>query len=173
MMYPIYRVVVHWSEACLPGAENRVSTLPPLPKGRFWNGTNWDLMQRDESPVDEIAARLQRDWWPNYAAKRREPADLTITVRALGRDTWCSDWFSHWTFDVGQSDEETLSSFREYVERIRYSDRSENEVDSFLMGAEDEWRWHGCTDGDPQGARTKAPCRCQYCVKRGVLRIDH
>ena len=97
---------------------------------------------------------------------------MTITVKLLGHDVWCPGWFSHWTFDVGMSDRDVLDSFERYVDRILRSDLPEAEKGS-LMGAEDRWRWHGCTDGDPQGERTDAPCRCPACKASGLVRIDH
>jgi hypothetical protein len=162
-MYPIYHVKVRWSERYPPETAAHNMRASELPAGRFWNGSSWDTMEREETDVVE---RLLRDWWPEYSKKLLEPADLTLIVELRCRDTWCSGWFSHWTFDTGQSDQEVLDSFREYVDRIQYSDRPEDEIGSLLMGAEDEWRWHG-------GERTEAPCRCPVCKERGVVRIDH
>ena len=101
------------------------------------------------------------------------PADLSITVKFARCDVWCDGWFSHWTFDVGMSDQGVLASFDRYVERIQRSDLTETEKGSMLMGAEDHWRWHGCITGDPQSERTDAPCRCPCCKKQGRIRIDH
>ena len=174
--YPVYSVSVRWSEAYAPDAERRMFRpgLPPLSEGRFWNSTGWDMMEREDRDPAEIAAEIIREWWPQYAAKKlREPADLTLEVKLLHRDVWCDGWFSHWTFDTGLSDEDVLASFERYVERILYSGRSENEIGGRLMGAEDRWRWHGCTDGNPQGERTPAPCRCPCCKKDGLVRVDH
>jgi len=168
-MYPIYRIKVRWSEKYPPGTEAHNMRASELPEGRFWNGSSWDVMEREET---DVAERLLREWWPEYSKKLLEPADLTITAESRGRDTWCSGWFSHWTFDIGQSDREVLDSFREYVERIQYSDRLEEEIGSLLMGAEDEWRWHGSVDGGTAD-RTEPPCRCPACKDRGVVRIDH
>jgi hypothetical protein len=175
--FPIYRIKVQWSEAYPPGAEERIQRVgrPPLPEGRFWNGTSWDVMEREERPVGEIVEERRRKWWPEYVEHKKllETGDLTITVTLLGRDVWCAGWFSHWTFDVGLSDREVLESFERYVDRIQLSDWSETEKGGTLMGAEDRYRWHGCADGDPQGERTEAPCRCPACKKNGIVRIDH
>jgi hypothetical protein len=173
--YPIYGVKVRWSETYPPGAEQRMFRAgdPPLPEGRFWNSAGWDSMEKEDRDPEVIAAELMRDWWPKYTAKLLEPADVTITVTLKRRDVWCDGWFSHYTFDVGMSDADVIASFERYVERILYSDLSENERGSLLMGAEDQWRWHGCVDGNPQGERTEAPCRCPKCKDQGLVRIDH
>ena len=175
--YPIYHVRVEWSEATPPGSESRITRVgkPPQPHGRTWNGTAWDLMERIERPTEAIVAELLAGWGPESAAKKlREPADLTVTVKLIDHDVWCSGWFSHWTFDVGMLDEDVIASFERYVERILYADNlSEQEKGGRLMGAEDQWRWHGCQDGDPRASRTPAPCRCHCCKERGVVRIDH
>jgi len=43
------------------------------------------------------------------------------------------------------------------------------EEGSGLMGAEERFRWRGST------TKTKIdpPCRCKYCKKANVIRIDH
>lgn len=166
--YPIYRIKVRWSERYPPNTEAHNMRASELPAGRFWNSTGWDTMERE---LTDVAARL-REWWPDYSKSLLEPADLSINVEYKGLDTWCSGWFSHWTFDTGHSDTEVLDSFREYVERIQYSNLTEDEISSLLMGAEDEWRWHGSVDGSTAD-RTEPPCRCPACKERGIVRIDH
>lgn len=136
----------------------------------MWNGTGWHIMEKEDRPVEEIAAEITRDWWPQYAAKRLQPDDMTLTVELRERDTWCSGWFSHWTFDTGLSDTEVLSSFQDYVDRIQFSDRSESEIGGLLMGAQDYWRL--CAHG-PDGEQTPPPCRCKHCKAQGIVRIDH
>lgn len=167
--YPIYKVKVRWSERYPPGTEAHNMRASELPAGRFWNGNSWDRMERE---LTDVATWLLQDWWPEYSKSLLEPADMTIKVEFKGLDTWCSGWFSHWTFDTGHSDQEILDSFRGYVDRIQHSNLTEMEIGSLLMGAEDEWRWHGSVDGDPNN-RTEAPCRCPACKERGIVRIDH
>ena len=158
--YPIYRITVRWSEK-QPEIPHKLRESSP---GRFWNSVCWDAMERKVINVDTRIVQLWREWWPTYSAKFLEPAQLSITVESRDSDTWCSGWFSHWTFDTGQSDLEVLGSFAEYVDRIQRSDRTDKS--SLLMGAEDEWRW--CA-----GDRTPAPCRCLLCKQQGIVRIDH
>lgn len=152
--YPIYRITVKWSEK-QPAKPHDLRESSP---GRIWNSLRWDIMAREPINIDTRIVQLWREWWPDYAAKLLEPAQLSITVELFSHDTWCSGWFSHWTFDDGQSDFEVLGSFAEYVER-------HSGDDGLLMGADDEWRWSG--DG------TVAPCRCSDCKRQGILRIDH
>jgi hypothetical protein len=175
--YPIYRITAHWSQATLPGAERRIHYVgkPPLPEGHSWNGTSWSKMEREERDPEAIKAELTEQWWPQYAEKNHlpEPADLEIGVTLARRDVWCNGWFSHWTFDVGLSDEEVLASFERYVDRILYSSRSEDEIGGLLMGAEDRWRWCGSVDGVRASRKTPPPCRCPECKKLGIVRIDH
>ena len=97
-----------------------------------------------------------------------------ITIKFLWKETWCIDWFSHWTFDEGQSDSEVMLSFASFVDRMESYNRSRNkeEKEYCLMGAEDSWRWHGTKEGD-SNERTEPPCRCKYCKEQGVIRIGH
>ena len=97
---------------------------------------------------------------------------LETSWEFLGYDTWCCQWFSHYTFATHLSDEELLDSFAEFVKRHRGHDRwPDEERDEYharvepidrvcLMAAEDRWRWEG-------------PCRCEDCQKLGVVRFNH
>ena len=175
--FPIYRVKVRWSEEWKEGQE-RYPARPgsePLPENRYWNSCGWDRMAKDDLDTQAFVDELRREWWPAYAEKKlNKPDDLTIEVELKGRDTWCEGWFSHYTIDIGLSDREVLDSFERYVDRIQYNyDLTESQRGGALMGAEDRWRWYGCANGDPQGERTPAPCRCEHCKKSGLIRIDH
>jgi hypothetical protein len=176
-LYPIYSVGVRWSEGYPPGAEWRMHRVgvPPLPAGRFWNSTGWERMEQDDRPAVNLATEIREQWWPGYCQTKKllKPADLLVTVRLNRREVWCDGWFSHYSFDVGMSDQEVLASFARYVERVLYSGRPENEIGGRLMGAEDRWRWHGCVSPDPQAERTEPPCRCPGCKAAGLVRIDH
>jgi hypothetical protein len=172
--YPIYYVRPRWSEASAADRKTGPAWLfEGLPEGRAWNGSGWYTMEREDRPPEEIAEEVASEWWPKYAETRPDPADLTVEVTFKMRDTWCSGWFSHWTYDIGLSDADVLDSFHRYVHRIQTSGRTESEVGGMLMGAEDCWRWHGCATGEPQGETTPPPCRCKHCKSRGIVRIDH
>ena len=139
--FPIYQINIFWSESYPPGAEDRIhrSDRLPLPDGRFWNNTGWDKMYPEDRDPEEIKAELLRDWWPKYVEEKKllEPANLSVTVTLKRRDVWCEGWFSHWTFDVGMSDQDVIASFERYVERVQRSNLTETEKGSMLMGAED------------------------------------
>ena len=91
--------------------------------------------------------------------------------------------FQHETFDLGQTDEEALESFRKFVYRkqeLNYKNgHQENDSVSgnnkpfhCLMGAEDRWRWKGTQEGNSEQP-TDAPCRCKHCKEQGMIRIGH
>ena len=168
--YPIYSVSVRWVQDVEGDPHPR--SIEGLPPGRMRNVTGWNKMYREEQDLVGIDNELRRDRWPNYK-KGNNPSEPIIEIKLLCWDTWCSGWFSHYTFDVGLDDAAVLASFERYVDRIQFSDRSETEKGGLLMGAEDRWRWHGYVDGNPQSERTEAPCRCPECKKQGLVRIDH
>lgn len=109
---------------------------------------------------------------------------INYSYKLLRYETWCIDWFNHYTFDIGQSDDEILESFEEYVERYEYQQNLSLESieklgDEYncLMGAEDRWRW-GHYEMDKNGNRIgedliSGPCRCDSCRKSGIIRIEH
>ncbi len=178
--YPIYFVDVLWSEDYPPGSETQMNRIgmPLLPEGRFWNSTGWDTMFREVRDLEDIEAEALRDWWPKYREKLLNPGDPIIVARFLRWEVWTLTWFSHWSFDVGMTNDEVLASFSRYVDRTEDANRREGAwkgdfwVDRYsLMSAEDRWRWSGKhTEG---GAQTPPPCRCEDCKKQGVVRIDH
>lgn len=165
MRYPTYLqydVLVQWTY--LDGAGRRRT-----------NGTGFTKMYPGDAPgVESVERWAREEWWPTYKGKGAEPSAPEITVTILGEESWCLGWFSHWTFDVGQTDAEALASFEEYVRR--YEDRQDYwpgdppEGYRCLMGAEDRWRWCGGPSADK---RTPPPCRCKHCREQGVIRINH
>ncbi len=175
--FPVYRVDIRWSEEWKEGQE-RWAPRPgsmPLPEGRYWNHTGWSTMEREPRDTFRMAEEIRQGWWPAYAEKKlNKPDDLLIIVEYKKQATWCEGWFSHWTFDIGLSDREVLDSFERYVDSVQYNyELTESQRGGMLMGAEDRWRHHGCSDGNPQGERTPPPCRCPHCKKAGIIRIDH
>ena len=173
--YPIWRISARWSHEgehrpdCPKWHEN-------LPEGRVWDATSFYKMFREEVTVSVVEATA-REWWlyPNEK-KGDKPADPVIILSFLRHETWCLSWFQHWTFDVGQSDEEALSSFSRFVDRMEELNRRETTHENgiehpayCLMGAEERWRWRG----DPRKPDSPPPCRCEFCKEQGVLRIGH
>ncbi len=174
--YPIYNFEIYWFENDFKG-------------GRKKNSTSFRKMfkRKDEMPLDELIA-LQINYWKKYRLslmKKKRNRNLSTPVMwhtFLEFEEWCLEWFQHMTFDVGQTDEKALLSFRQFVTRKIDLNHANGYFDMIsppinadtkkypfycLMGAEDEWRWKGGGDNLP------APCRCKHCKKLGILRIGH
>lgn len=182
--YPLYNVSASWIENIKEGYEPRPSDIVDLPPGKMRNGTSWTTMFKDARDIEDLLNETKLTWWPEYARKREQyqPESPIITAKTSGREVWCMAWFSHWTFDNGFNDQEFLSSFQRYVDRIQRANEHfrYNEDQSLLhgreeyfclMGAEDRWRWCGLENEN--GERTDPPCRCEHCQKQGVVRIGH
>lgn len=192
--YPIYRVKAEWLEddAHPEFRAGRESSFAyrGVPEGRRRNSTSQYLMLRERLNAAGEAEEKAR-WWERALSEMSERgkacvnvSDFTLTITHVRDDVWCPSWFSHWAFDVGQTDAEALRSFQEYVDRIEDYNREHSEdmgtywIDAVpLMGAEDRGRWtaratgtsiigHGDETGPP-------PCRCEHCKAAGILRIDH
>lgn len=160
--------------------------------------TSYSKMLR--KPPGEEKLREELLGWYSYVEARddrnQQPVSGGVELEAefTHEETWVLSWFQHWTFDVGQTDQETLDSFQRFVDRHRWyhgwhvaavldesmkrrvRDRLGHDPLQ-LMGAHDRFRW-GCK---PDGGsimgfgeeRGDPPCRCEGCQERGVLTIDH
>jgi hypothetical protein len=133
-------------------------------------------------PGEEFVLLELKETW----AKRKKPFDcfdVKFEVKKIDEEEWCLTWFAHYTFDVGQSNEETLKSFEEFLIRkgiyISYGyDPYSSHINDFdncyvAMGAEDRWRWKGRKTPDQDSELTDPPCRCEGCKSRGVITIQH
>ena len=169
--YPIYSVEIRWIQDIRFGYEPAKWQIKDLSEGRIRNSTAFSQMFKEEQDTETLKQKIESDWIPKYFAKEEHglcivnPSDVEIDVNFERYETWCLEWFSHWTFDDGRSDKEYLQSFRNFINRM------ERVEDYCLMGAEDKWRWKGITD-DGKG-ETLPPCRCSGCKKQGVVRINH
>lgn len=93
-----------------------------------------------------------------------------LTVEYVACQTWVLVWFQHERIDTGESDNELLASFGDYVWKVKrrvwneplpsWASRYDSVLGGELMGADERWRWKG-------------PCRCDGCKRNGVVRIDH
>jgi hypothetical protein len=128
--------------------------------GRRADGCTFMRMPRENTTLEQVEIEAREVWWPEYRNSLKYPSRPTINVSFLGWETWCGGWFTHWAYDLGQSDKELLESFREFV------DRKSRQSGYCLMGAEDRWRWSARD-------RSLPPCRCEDCKKLGIVRIDH
>lgn len=173
--YPIWSVTARWTQK--RAGENLAPwQTEGVPADRMRDCTDFYKLWA-EDPDSKALQAWPREWWSAYKEKHleQEPADLVAIVRFVRNETWCLTWFSHYTIDRGQSDQEALDSFWRYVLRVEANNRHLADTDPnriCLMSAEDRWRWHGTEDGDAQ-KRTDAPCRCKHCKEQGVIRIGH
>ena len=170
--YPIYHTDVKWAQ---DGEfdEKYPKWYEGLPEGRMWDSTGFTKMFK-EDPGQTMVLHNALDWWKYYTEEKLgdvNPGIPEIDIIGPRYETWCILWFSHYTFDDGRSDREFLDSFACYVLRYAhlqdYYPRDMPEGYLCLMGAEHRWRWHGANHDSP------APCRCEHCVKQGVVRIGH
>ena len=170
-IYPIYHVSLKW-----------------LKQDGTPNGTSGDVMLREPNATE--INRVAFAWLKQAVEKDGvDPTSIDVTIELKLWEEWCLTWFSHYTFDIGQSDAEALESFEDYVCRtMAYNRRNQIRVemeggDFFyrdpicLMGAEDRWRWTARADGTSMigcgESSGTAPCRCEACREAGVLRVDH
>lgn len=178
--YPVYEIKVSWVQA-----GDHDPKYPNMHKGlragRIRNSTELIRMYQTEKTLAELFDETM-EWWGKYKKEKlgdKAPSKLKIKIKTMEPETWCMSWFSHWTFDTGQTDEEALKSFHEFVERKEalnvHNGHMRNERIGIMpfycsMSANDRWRWSGKTDtGEP----TNPPCRCKHCKERGIISIDH
>ena len=174
--YPIYRVSIRWQEDIDPSREPPPPRwLEGMPAGRRLNSTNWDTMFREVRELEDIEAEVLRDRWPQCAINCPNASEPDVLATFARWEVWVCDWFSHRTFDVGLDDQAILESFSRFVDRTteaNYRLSGLPDQPYCLMGAEDRWRWHGTVNGSGD-ERTDPPCRCEYCKKFGLVRINH
>ena len=191
--YPIYSFSARWSQDGI-WDEKYPLWYEGLPEGRIWNSTGFSKMFKEEQSEEQLDVIL-KDWWKNMLIEKNKPNDNgTVTnhpiinpeidylkARYKCHETWVLTWFTHETFDIGQTDEEVIKSFERYIRRVEERnweiERTYSEDDWYknghetLMGAEDRWRWRGGANKDDEN--DPYPCRCEHCKKQGVLRIAH
>lgn len=166
LAYPIYQITFEW-----------------INKNNRKDSTNWMIMLRNELTDKEQQEKLIQ--YSEQLMKQYPNAKCMIgNMKFVRYETWCLQWFNHYTFDIGQTDQEVLESFERFVRRMEkmnlqnghqinspnYDLPNWRETYHCLMGAEDRWRWYG---GDSYENRTKPPCRCEGCKQAGVIRINH
>jgi len=184
--WPLYKAIISWIEngEHNPDYPHRNKDLP---KGRIHNSMCPTYLLREGENID----RIMRDKWNKYrdAHPQKNPSGVHIETEYLFESAWALRWFSHWTWDVGQTDEEALDSFAEYVAFVQdYNNQNRKYTEGgcgydpiCLMGAEDRWRWRGRVNGDKNAPRdednnykqTDPPCHCDVCQAQGMITIDH
>ena len=187
--YPIYSFAAKWAQ------DGEHDPKYPnwhkgLPEGRTWNSTSMTKMCKEEKTEEELKA-IADEWWEKVLSTSEKegrsaiinPKIESLTYKLKEHETWDLSWFQHETFDVGQTNEEVLKSFEEYVRRAEEKNREierQYPEDKYyenghraLMGAEDRWRWHGAEPNGESTDHSPAPCRCKFCKEQGVIRIAH
>lgn len=152
--YPRYRFTSKWLQANEEGRDYDFG-IQEAPEGYHWDTSGITIMYRTEPTREELMETVRKHV---EAIKNKYPVvgEVAVTYRRLEDATWCIVWFSHYTFDEGQSDKDVLESFERFVRK--HSDA--------LMGADERWRWKGF-EGGP------APCRCDGCKQTGRIFINH
>lgn len=188
--WPIYSFSAKWSQDGEWNPEYP-NWHDGLPEGRIWNSTGFSKMFKEEQTNEQLDEYIQ-DWWEKMIeTKNKEdkfpiinPRDVKLEVKFVEFESWVLTWFCHETFDIGQTDEEAIRSFEEYVARVQdHNERIKRNCPEdqwyknghkCLMGAEDRWRWRGAYENGEYGdGEASYPCRCKYCKEQGVLRIAH
>ncbi len=189
--YPIYSIRLSFVQDDLFDQNNDIydRSREGLPKGRMKNSLSYHYrMFRKRPDFIVLKQEYEKIFYQTLDSNKeypiKNPTDLEIKINLYDYEEWCPTWFSHYILDNGQSDEEILKSFEEYVWRIqrRNQDEGHMNVQGYwqetycLMGAEDRWRWRAATDnGDNNEDPDKypPPCRCNGCKERGVIVINH
>jgi hypothetical protein len=188
-----YSISIKWIEHN-PKPENHDKkhwVYKGLQVGRMRNRITLEIMKKEKQSDSELR-KEGLEWCNNYKKKKgkdKNASHFNIKFAFKGMDTWCPGWFSHWTFDEGQSDEEILDSFgmftalkqdQNYRNGHGHNERDYDNKNPFhcLMGAEDHWRWKGSKTGNVSffggtDQETDPPCRCEHCKKQGIIRIMH
>lgn len=196
--FPIYRVEGVFEAPIPVGEENRHRMrYMALYDRPGWYQQRWSGLRMFHRPLldrHQCEARLATMF---AATHHHHPGAelLEASLTYVRHDTWALGWFNHFRIDTGESDEEVLDSFADYVSRVQvhnermlrripWPDRrsyhsNDNHPDAIqLMGAEDRWRWCGTKEG-AQGMlgvmedSTDPPCRCDGCQSNGLVRICH
>jgi hypothetical protein len=147
----------------------------------------WTIAYPDPLKAAVRTGDTYKDNYANVKYDKKTSNELNVIVdkigfELVGYEQFWLEWFSHATFDEGQSNEQVILDFTHYTYRYRSSD---DVFGGTLMGAEDRWRWCGhkySEDYDPDDptkngpeyvTQTDAPCRCRFCKELGLIRINH
>ena len=136
------------------------------------NCTGYSIMYKENPTAGQLESELEQFKY-GILAKHSGVIFKVAEYRFVEDESWCSGWFSHYTYNEFETNYNVDCSFRDYVERKKKSnfenghqptemnfnlDLKEHPYSS-LMGAEDRYRWE--------------ICRCERCKKLGKITIDH
>jgi len=178
--YPIYSTIIKWTEDIPPDSRKQADwQVKDLPEGRRHDSTQLRRMYKEDQDIETLKNEIETGYVPKvFDMRKPEKVDKShspiinpelkeVSVKFERYETWCLEWFCHWTFDDGKTDEEYLASFERFVRRMEQLPEGEY----CLMGAEDRWRWSGTTDDGKD--KTQPPCRCAGCQNQNKVRINH
>ena len=160
-LFPIYDIGTRWLQQCEPNKEYVKWQTADAPSGMFFNSTSFYQGFKEEPNNSELD-KIARKRWEKLKDKYNGESPVII-IHFIENESWWITWFEHVTFDIGQSDEDVLASFRRYVHRKQEQGRREHNDSSYLlMGADDRYRWRGAEpDGKPENC-SEPPCRCKH-----------
>lgn len=170
--YPIYTFNAKWSQIGKQDPDYP-NSYKDLPEGYIWNATGFHRMFKEEQTEEQLE-KFINEWWNKYKEsdkfKESNINNVELNYKFKFNETFVCTWFGHECYDDGQTDEEFLNEFEQYVSRHENYQDINNMREPYicLMGAEDRWRWNS---GNKE--YTGIPCRCKYCKEQGVLRIAH
>lgn len=172
--YPIYSISAKWSQKGIQDPQYPNLHID-LPAGRIWNSSGFSFMSKEKLSDAELTIKAT-EWWTKFLDNKNntinEVDNLILNGKFVRYETWVLTWFQHETFDIGQTDNEALNSFEQYVRRHEHLPYKHPE-NICLMGAEDRWRWHGAEPNGEPNDHSPAPCRCKFCKEQGKIRIGH
>lgn len=170
--YPVYKIKAKWAEKIPENEQDKYlgDWIKNAPNGYFWNCCYKHYMPKTKQTDEQIKV-YYTNWFNKLQKEIYDIKNLTITCNYLFDESWCPNGFSHWTYDIGQSDKDVLKSFinfikRRTIENTKYghygNECTNGNYDTYycLMGAEDWWRW--CDN---------KPCRCGKQLK--IITIIH
>ena len=135
--YPIYKFYASWDQ---DDYEN--------------NGTGYSIMYKENPSPSQLEDELKQ-FKLGILSKHTGVIFKQAEYEFVEEETWCSGWFSHYTYNQLDTNSEIERSFRDFIGRKKLL----GEDKYCLMGAEDRYRWK--------------MCRCEHCTKLGKITIDH
>lgn len=178
-LYPIYRI--NWKFNKIKNGNSNQDSYSK------------EIMYPDRQS-SETWKKLIEEW--EFTMSVRHDCEIQTTgyeVSLIEFNDWNLEWYCHYTFDKGQSDEDAYRSFINFVDRYQYQQGHDSEfiikskntpglINGYhcLMGAEDIYRighqpkliGGGKFDKSKEFEYRK-PCRCDMCKKAGLLRFEH
>lgn len=115
--YVIWEVLLKW----IQDNPAKGIQIEDLPKSRRCNQVRWFAMPKTEveDSLEAIALAVMEEQWPVIQKKEEiwSPSDPQLESTIVHQEVWCPNMFSHWTWDIGQSDGEAITSFNRFAVR--------------------------------------------------------